>query len=124
MGLKTGGYATIWSVETKGKYAKVKLTTSKKNKETEQYETDFSSFVIFVGEANTGAGKLKEKDRIKIGDFEVTNKYDKDKKITYTNYAVFSFEMADGSGKAATPKKAEKPVEENVPDSSNDELPW
>ena len=95
MGLKNGTFATVWEVKKgNGNYTDVRLSTSRKNKQTDQYETDFSGFVRFIGTAHQNASSLKEKDRIKIGDFEVTNNYDKEKKVTYTNFAVFSFESA------------------------------
>lgn len=103
MGFRNGAYATIWEVKAgKGNYSDVRLSISKKNKQTDQYETDFSGFVRFIGTAHQNAGSLKEKDRVKIGDCEVTNSYDKEKKVTYTNFAVFSFEDANGNSSTQT----------------------
>lgn len=103
MGFRNGAYATIWEVKAgKGNYSDVRLSISKKNKQTDQYETDFSGFVRFIGTAHQNAGNLKEKDRIKIGDCEATNSYDKEKKVTYTNFAVFSFEDANGNNTTQT----------------------
>lgn len=108
MGFRTGAYATIWEVKQgKGNYSDVRLSISKKNKQTNEYETDFSGFVRFVGTAHQSAGKLKEKDRIKLGDCEVTNSYDKEKKVTYTNFAVFSFEDANGGSNNTQSKPAD-----------------
>lgn len=97
MGFQTGSWATCWSVEKKNdNVTKVRLTTSRKNKMTDQYEQDFGGFVDFIGKsAATRALQLKERDRIKLGDVSVTNRYDKEKGITYTNFACFSFEMQD-----------------------------
>ena len=51
---------------------------SRKNKNTGEYETDFSGYVGFVGTvAAKKAAQLKEKDRIRLGDVDVTTKYDK-----------------------------------------------
>ena len=36
---------------------------------------------------------MKEGNRIKLGDVDVTTKYDKEKKVTYTNFKMFSFEL-------------------------------
>ena len=109
MGLRVGGYATIWSVEDKGNYSNVKLTTSRKN-QSGQYETDFSGFVRFVGEAHKNAGSLSEKDRVKVGEFDVQNSYNKEKGVTYYNVAIFAFEPAEGkpAPKPEPPKAAEK----------------
>lgn len=124
MGFRNGAYATIWEVKAgKGNYSDVRLSISKKNKQTDQYETDFSGFVRFIGTAHQNVGSLKEKDRIKIGDCEVTNSYDKEKKVTYTNFAVFSFEDANGNSTTQT-----KPVDTsfvNVDSAIEDEeLPF
>lgn len=124
MGFRNGAYATIWEVKAgKGNYSDVRLSISKKNKQTDQYETDFSGFVRFIGTAHQNAGNLKEKDRIKIGDCEVTNSYDKEKKVTYTNFAVFSFEDVNGSNNS-TSEKAKDDGFMNIPDGIDEELPF
>lgn len=124
MGFRNGAYATIWEVKAgKGNYSDVRLSISKKNKQTEQYETDFSGFVRFIGTAHQNAGSLKEKDRIKIGDCEVTNSYDKEKKVTYTNFAVFSFEDVNGNNNS-TSEKTKDDSFVNIPDGIDEELPF
>lgn len=97
MGFRQGSFATIWQVDpVKDTITKAKITTSRKNKNTGEYETDFSGFVTFLGTAAASkAAKLKEKDRIKLGDVDVTRKWDKEKQKEYINFNVFSFEMAD-----------------------------
>ena len=121
MGFRSNGYCTVWEVKAgKGNYSDVRINTSKKNKQTDQYETDFSGWVRFIGDAHKNASGLKEKDRIKIGDCEVTNSYDKEKKVTYTNYAVFNFEMADGS----VPKTNSDTGFKNIPADIDEELPF
>lgn len=129
MGFRTGAYAKVWTVEDKGNVTKVKLSTSKKNKQTDQYETDFSGFVNFVGTAHKDASSLKDGDRIKIGDCDVTSSYNAEKKITYTNYAIFSYETTDGSSTSKTEKPEAKPkktkeVEPEEDDYSGDGLPF
>ena len=127
MGFRKDSYATVWEVKKgNGNYSDVRLSTSRKNKQTDEYVTDFSGFVRFVGTAHQNAGSLKEKDRIKIGDCEVTNSYDKEKKVTYTNYAVFSFEMANGGQQNTAQQTQKQPIGgfENIPDSIDEELPF
>lgn len=128
MGFRTGAFATVWSTESKGNVVKVRISTSKKNKQSGEYETDFSSFVNFVGEAGKKASLLKEKDKIKIGDCDVTNSYDKEKKVTYTNYAIFSYEMADAANTPSTSTKKEtsKPTSNNEVDEEDpaDKVPF
>ena len=99
MGLRISDtYAKIWNIEERGRYAIVELSTSKKNKETDQYETDWSNkFVRFVGNAHTALQGMKGNERIKITSGEVTSTYDKEKRTSYVNYVVFSFELPNGS---------------------------
>jgi hypothetical protein len=96
MGFRTGAFAKVWKTENKGNYSVVELSTSKKNKETEEYETDFSSkFVRFIGTAHQEIGDYT--GSIKLGDIEVTNSYNKETKVSYTNFLVYSFEIPESN---------------------------
>lgn len=97
MGFRKDTFATVWSTEIiSDTMTKARISTSRKNRQTGTYETDFSGFVSFIGTAVAKkAASLREKDRIKLGDVDVTNKYDKEKNVTYTNFRIFSFEKAD-----------------------------
>lgn len=96
MGFKVGGYATVWETEPgKGNFYRGRLSCSRKNKDTQEYEQDFSGFCMFIGEAKNKAAKLKARDRIRILDCEVTNKYDSETKREYTDYKIFDFEKVD-----------------------------
>ena len=94
MGFRKDAYATVWSVESLSNVVtKGRISISRKNRQTGEYEQDFSGFVLFIG---TAAAKkatfLKERDRIKLGDVDVSTHYDKEKNVTYTTYKIFSFE--------------------------------
>ena len=117
MAFSNGSYGKIWSFEDKGKYGTVNLSTSKKNKDTDQYETDFQhKFVTVAGEAYSflkSNGVPKDGLRVKIVSCAVTNKYDPDKKVTYWNPVVFALEDANGGSAPATKsgnKKAAAPA--------------
>ena len=99
MGFRTGAFARIWEVKPfSDTSVKLRLSVSRKNKQTGEYEQDFSGFVNAVGTAAAKkAACLKEGDRIKLGDVDVTTKYDGEKKVTYTNFKLFSFELDDDS---------------------------
>jgi len=125
MGFHPGAYSMIWQVEPKGTWTKVRLNTSRKNKDTGEYEQDFSGFVSFVGNANAKAQQLKERDRIRLGDVDVTTRYDKERNREYVNYTCFSFEMADNQnnsrGNVASNEVDSNPVEG---DTDDDTLPF
>ena len=119
MGLRTGGcYAKVWKVEPKERYTKIQCSISKKVKNSDQYETDWSGFMSLVGGAHTKASNLKEGDRIKINEFEVTTRYVKDKGVTYTNYTLFDFEI-QGNNQQQSKPAPDEPVE-----LSEDDLPF
>lgn len=126
MGVRTGAYATIWEVKPNGNFTDVRLSTSRKNRQTDEYEQDFGGYVRFIATAHQMAANLKERDRIKIGDCEITNRYVKEKNQTYTNIAIYSFEMADNSNNNSQPTQAKKPAEkfQNIPDGIDEELPF
>lgn len=120
MGFRTGSYCSIWSVEEgKGNSMKVRLSISRKNKETNQYDQEFAGFCLFIGTAKDKAKKLKQKDRIKLGDVDVTNYFDKGKGVEYVTYKVFDFELIDGGGSAQNTKASA--VDANPADGDVDE---
>lgn len=118
MGFRSNSFATIWSVEPgKGNFMNVRLSISRKNKETEQYEDEFSGFCMFIGEARAKAEKLKERDRIKLGDVDVTRRYDKEKQKEYYTFKVFSFEPADAPDGGRHEQVSSNPVDSNPVDT-------
>jgi len=107
MGFHNGAYATVWSVEDKGNFTKVQMSTSSKNRETGEYETDWNDFASFVGGAHKLAKSigLKKQDRIKIVGGDEKNRFDKESKRKYYNHVVFEFEPVNngnGGGKTET----------------------
>ena len=124
MGFRTGAWAKIWEVTPSERSTKVRLSISKKNKQTGEYEQDFSGFVTLAGTAHRDASNLKVGDRIKIGDCDTTNRYDKEKNITYTNYSIYTFEFGEDQNNAAPTASSDTaavPVDE--PESEED-LPF
>ena len=95
MGFRKDSYAKVWAVEPKSDTnTTLRISISRKSKQTGEYEQDFSGFVSFVGTAAAKkAACLKEGDRIKLGDVDVTTSYNAEKKVTYTNFKCFNFEV-------------------------------
>ena len=66
---------------------------------------------------------FKDGESVKIGSFEVTNKYDKEKKIMYTNFTIFNFEDINSGNNNnnanSNPKNNTSPVED-----VDDDLPF
>lgn len=134
MGFRKDAWASVWSIEEgRGNTTKVRLSTSRKKKDSEDYEQDFSGFCTFIGTARAKAEKLKPKDRIKLGDVDVTTWYNKEKDQEYITYKVFDFDMSDGSGtasksngKSGSKSKKASPLEDNMTDGDveEDNLPF
>jgi len=98
MGFRSGAYAKIWEVEPKGDTCTtIRISVSRKSKQSGEYEQDFSGFVSCIGTAAAQkALKLTKGSTIKLGDCDVSTRYDRERKVTYTNYKLFSFEESDG----------------------------
>lgn len=94
MSFREGAWAKVWEIKpVRENITTLRISTSRKDKQTGEYETDFSGFVTCIGTNVAGkAARLNEGDRIKIGHCDVTTKYDKEKRITYTNFNMFSFD--------------------------------
>lgn len=117
MGFRQGGFMTVWSTELspKGNTTKVRLSSSRKNRMTGEYEQDFSGFCTFIGNAHSKASQLKPRDRIKLGECDVSTTYHKDTKTEYVNYAVFDFEMANGGSAPQRNNQINVLVEDDIP---------
>lgn len=124
MGFRQGSYVTIWETEPiSDTNTKARISVSRKNKQTGEYETDFSGFVNFVGTAAAKkASLLKEKDRIRLGDIDVTTRYDKERGVTFTNYKIFSFETPDELNKPAPTNEPQPTVDSGEVD--DERLPF
>lgn len=79
---------------------------------------------MFVGSACAAkAAKLQKGARIKLGDVDVTTRYDAEKKETYTNYKVFSFEDPDADNEQPG-DSGEKVVDSGESDAGGKKLPF
>lgn len=104
-------------------FTKARISISKKNKQTDQWEDDFSGFVNFYGTgAASKAAKLNKGERIKLGDIDVQARYVKEKNTTYYNFNVYSFEVQDG-GTSSTVSSAQSTIDDGEVES-DDDLPF
>ena len=97
MAFRTGSYAKVWEIKPNANYTDVRLSTSKKRKDGNGYDTDFSGFVRLIGDAHTKAATIQEGSRIKIGDISATQTWNKEKQKQYTNFQMYSFESSDSA---------------------------
>ena len=145
MGLKAGGKCAMWSIEDKGGYAVANLSTSKKKKDSKEYETDWrNGFVWLLDKAyeNLKDFKLGESEfmEIRIGKgyektaengktfyqspIEICSNYVKEKNREYTNYRIYDAEPII-SNKDKEDSKAETNTDfMNIPDSFDNDLPF
>ena len=90
-----GAYAKLWEIKRiEEKYSDVRISTSSKQDDG-KYKEDFGGFVRMVGKAHKAMEFINEKDSFKIVKCGVENRYDKEKKVTYTNYIIFDAEPVE-----------------------------
>lgn len=119
MGFRNGAIATVWKVKEPSegdKFRDVQISTSRKNKKTDKYESDFSGYVRFVGKAIEGVDEFKEKDRIVLKNVDVNRRYDKEKEKEYVNFTVFDWEKAENKFQNNGDTKEQAPVESKPDD--------
>lgn len=119
MGFRTGAYCNVWEVTPKkDTVTSARISISKKNRQTDEYEQEFGGFVSFLGTAAAHkAAGLKRGDRIRLGDVDVTRRYDSQKETEYTNFNIYSFEIegeANGSQRVAEPASASSFINEGL----------
>lgn len=127
-----GGYARLWSVENKGKYSTARVSTSRKLKDSDTWETDFQDgFVRLVGDAHKKAGELTIPERgigIQITACEATKTYNAAEKKGYANYIIYAFDVLDakgGSNNTSKAKQTTKPAAAPAPvDDEDEDLPF
>lgn len=125
MGFHSGAIAKIWATKPSpsGKSIVAEMSTSKK-KQDGGYETDWSNkFVLLAGKAAKEAESLADGATVKIGDCDVTSRWDSEKRIMYTNYVIFSFQSESNDKAKEEPKKPDSSFV-NVPDGDEEELPF
>lgn len=127
MGFRTGSYAKVWKVEPKNdRVTDLRISTSKKNRESGEFEQDFGGYVRCVGTSCASkAASLAQGTRIKLGDVDVTRRFDKDANKEYTNFTVFSFQTEEEAESESEPKQKNAPPSDPEPkEPDGDTLPF
>ena len=126
-----GGYARLWSVENKGKYSIAKISTSRKVKDSDIYETDFQDgYVRLIGDAHKAASELAVPEKgigIQILSCDTTKIYNKEAQQSYINFIVYNFKLLDGKKPATKSQSAQKPARrpsEPIVDEDDEDLPF
>lgn len=87
---------SIWRFEDKGSYGLVDFSSSRRNKETEKYETDFSAkFARIVGTALEKLRAMPDAKRVKLVTLDLNTRYDKENKKVYNNYTVLDIDPVE-----------------------------
>ena len=94
MGFRQNAWATCWEVRNKDEKYSGRFSISRK-KDNGEYVTTWTGWASMYGEAGKKAAQLTSKDRIQIKECDVTNRYDKEKDVTYTNYAIYDFDFGE-----------------------------
>ena len=125
MAFRNNSYATIWEVKPSANYTDVRLSTSHKKPNTNpaEYETDFSGYVRFIGDAHKMAAGLRQRDRIKLDEVAATNTYNKEKNITYYNFQCYAFSPADSNRQTAAPQRPAFDPSAGLKAGMDDQLP-
>lgn len=120
MGFRTGSYAKVWEVKSvSDTMTELRISITRKDKKTDTYVDEFSGYVACVGTAAAAkAARLADGTRIKLGDVDVTSRWDKEKNTRYTNFKVFSFEEADAPFSGQEAPTGYNHVEETEVDDS------
>ena len=131
MAFRTGAYAAVWEVIPSTNYTDVRISTSRKRKDTGEYETDFQGRVRFIGEAHKRIGQMDctKPDRgpifrIRLGDVSATQTYDKERDKNWVNFQVYSFEEPDQNQPVSTQRAPQKFDPSISDDVEEDELPF
>lgn len=119
MGFRKGAYAKVWEVirGSGNKPNQLRVSISRKDKNG-QFTEDFAGYVTLYGDAAKAADRIRNGDRVRLGDVDVVRKYDKAKQKEYMNFNVYSFEEESGSEKQSTKadnNRRDDPVAEEDP---------
>lgn len=127
MGFRQGAYAKVWQIKTDGKFPRIQISVSRKEKDSDPpvYTKEFSGWATLFGEAAKNVDCISDGDTIKINSCDVSTWYDKEREVEYVNYKIFEFELI-GNKVESKEDKVDKNEEENVnsKDEDDDDLPF
>lgn len=125
MGLHNGCWAKVWEVKPGDKNTILRVSISRKDKNTGNYVDDFTGYLKLVGDAQRMSGDILVEDRIKIGSCDVSTRYEKDTKRTYVNYTIFSIDEIHHKKDKDSGQTSDAPGSDIAPNPDDEgELPF
>lgn len=137
MGFRDKAFASVWDVRPSSKSVSIRLSTSRQTGTnpdgTGIYETDFSSWVLFVKDTAESAKTLQPNDRIQLLSTDCLLTWDKVEQKENRRFLCYDFKKVEplsgnGSKKTAPPKQKKEQIRETkieFPDEDQDEeLPF
>ncbi len=121
MSLKVVGSAQVYKVQDKGNFVIASLRTSQKNKQTDEWESEFFN-AKFVGKCKEQAASLADKDKVTIIESKLENKLYKEK--YYTSVVVFEFTSEASTNNAPVNTQVERCETCGATDGCDCELPF
>ena len=136
MGFRNGAYATVWAHRDKDgkmivadsisdRLTTIRISISRKDKNTGEYKTEFSKFVKCAGTAAARkALSLQERDRIRLLEVDYYET-PKDDGTYYPNFMVYDFEIQDRDdfNRGGAPQPA-KTIDDGEVEPDDDHLPF
>lgn len=100
-------YATVWKVTPaeNGKYIDIQMTTSEKK--DDEYENS-GWWARVIGHGLNSLKGLKERDRIKVSSFKLTNVYNKEKEQSYLRLIIFEAKILENKTNESSKNTEEK----------------
>ena len=120
MGFHTGCWMKVWEIKKTEKNTLIRVSISRKNKTTNQFEDDFTGYIRLAGRAAEMSDEIREGDRIKTGFCDVTTHYDKENKKSYVNYAILEIEeLHHKEDRKSVAPASEEPTGETAEDDGD-----
>ncbi len=91
MGIKANGATVmLFNIDkSREKAVRARIYMSHKDRETDEWIVDLSSYAWFFGDAADVVRELNEKDKVKIEEFDISNRYDPEEKKEWWSIKIY-----------------------------------